>query len=88
MAGFFCAAVSGRLSRDDGLQNRFPAVGAVDVAGAQGAAFEVRELVEDEQRVIAHAAEMPVPSRSFLCAVGGTGGGKLQHFYHPPYFPF
>ncbi len=63
-----------RISRDDGLQNRFPAVGAVDVAGAQGAAFELPELVEDEQPVIAHAAEMTVPGRSFLCAVGGNDG--------------
>ena len=41
-----------RISRDDGLQDRFPSVGAVDVAGAQGAAFEGPKLVEDEQRVI------------------------------------
>jgi hypothetical protein len=38
-----------------------PAVGAVDVAIAQGAAFQHAELVEQEVRVIAGAVEMPVP---------------------------
>jgi hypothetical protein len=44
----------------------------MDVAGAQGAAFEVLELVEDEQRMIAHAAQMAVPRRVFLGSVGGA----------------
>ena len=50
-----------RISRDDWLQNRFPSIGTVDVAGAQGAPFQMAKLVEDEQRVITHAAEVTVP---------------------------
>src|SRR3954451_6763998 len=42
----------------------------MDVARAQGAALEVAELVEDEQRVVAGAAEVPVPGRALLGPVG------------------
>lgn len=61
-----------RVSRDDRLQNRVPSFRAVHIAGPQGAAFEVTELVEHEQGVIAHAAKMAVPCSPFLRAVGRT----------------
>jgi hypothetical protein len=41
------------ITRHDRLQHIFPAIGAVDIAGAQGASFQIAELVEDEQRMIA-----------------------------------
>ena len=41
------------ITRHDGLQHIFPAVGAMDIAGAQGASFQIAELVENEQRMIA-----------------------------------
>ena len=59
-----------RISCNDWLQNRFPSIGAVHIAFTQRATFEVPKLFEHEQRVIAHAAEMAVPCRSFLRAVG------------------
>ena len=37
------------------------AVGAVDIAGTQRAAFQITELIEHEQRVIAGAGVMAVP---------------------------
>ena len=40
---------------DDGVENAPPAVGTVDVAKPQGAAFEHTELVEQEVRVIVGA---------------------------------
>jgi hypothetical protein len=39
-------------------------------AGTQGAAFEITELVEHEQRMIAGAGAMPVPDAHFLLAMG------------------
>jgi hypothetical protein len=64
------AAVAG----DHRHQHRAPRVGAVDVAGAQHAALEVAELVEDEQRVVARAAEVAVPGRAFLLPERGALG--------------
>lgn len=61
-----------RVSRDDWLQNRFPSIRTLHIAGAQGAAFQMTKLVEDEQRMIAHAAEKAVPGGAFLRAVGRT----------------
>ena len=37
---------------------------------AQDAALQMTKLVEDEERMITHAAEVPVPCGSFLCPVG------------------
>jgi hypothetical protein len=36
----------------DGLEHTLPAIRAVHIAGMQRAAFQVAELVEDEQRMI------------------------------------
>jgi hypothetical protein len=52
------------------LEHAVPAVGAVHVAGTQGAAFEITELVEHEQRMIAGAGVMPVPDAHLLLAMG------------------
>src|SRR5918993_5141948 len=50
----------GPVPRNYRLQHLAPALGGVDVAGPQGAALQVTELVEHEQRVIAGAAEVAV----------------------------
>ncbi len=64
----------------DGNQHVAPSVGAVDVAGAQGAALQVAELVEHEQRVIAGAAEVAVVGRAFLLAMGRADGAvHVEH---------
>jgi hypothetical protein len=42
----------------------------VDIAGTQRAAFQITELVEHEQRVIAGASVMAVPDAHLLFAVG------------------
>ena len=59
----------GRVARQHGAQNVFPAVGAVHVAGPERAAFQIAELVEHEQRVQALRLEMAVPGRALLVAV-------------------
>src|SRR3954453_18327791 len=52
------------------LQQRAPAVSAVDVARPQDTAFDIAELVEHKQRMIAGTSEMPVVGAAFLFAVG------------------
>ena len=42
---------------------------AVNVARAQGAAFQIAKLVENEQRMIAGAVTVTVPDTVFLFAV-------------------
>jgi hypothetical protein len=54
----------------------------VDVARTKCAAFQVTELIEHEQRVIADAAEMAVVSGPFLLAEGGADAGV--HVEHDP----
>jgi hypothetical protein len=44
----------------------------VDVAGAKRAAFQIAELVEHEQRMIAGTGEVPVVGRTLLLTVGGA----------------
>ena len=51
---------------NDRLEHAVPAVGAVHVAGTQGAAFEITELVEHEQWMIGGAGVMPVPNAHLL----------------------
>src|SRR4051795_10406622 len=48
----------GPVAGNDRLQHVTPALGGVDIARAQGAAFEIPELIKHEQRVIAGAAEV------------------------------
>src|SRR5215210_6187663 len=72
----------GPVAGDDRLQHLTPALGGGDVAGPQGAAFQVAELVEHEQRVIAGAAEVTVVGGAFLLAVGWAHAGV--HVEHDP----
>jgi hypothetical protein len=53
-----------------GVENFPPAIGAVDIAMAQGTAFQHAELVEQKVRVIAGAVEKAIPGRAFLIAMG------------------
>src|ERR1700732_3504068 len=57
------------IARHDRLQNLIPAICAVDIAGAQSAAFQIAELVEQEQRMVAGAGIMAVPDAILLFAV-------------------
>ena len=59
-----------RISLNDRLQDRFPVIGAVHIAGTQSASFKMTKLIENEQGVVAHAVEVPVPSGALLCAMG------------------
>src|SRR5262245_42354986 len=56
------------------LQHEAPGLGAVDVAGSQQTAFQITELVEQEQRMITGAAEVTVPGRTLLLAMGRALG--------------
>ena len=42
------------------------------MAGTQGTALQVAELVEDEQRVITGTAEVAIVAAAFLLTVGGA----------------
>ena len=48
------------VADDHRLQHCAPAGSAVDIACPQGAALDIAELVEYEQRVVAGAAEVPL----------------------------
>ena len=65
---------------DHRIEHISPAVGTVDVAVAQGAAFQHAELVEQEVRVITGAFEMPVPGGPFLIAMGRAD--RAVHVQH------
>jgi hypothetical protein len=52
------------------LQDITPSIGTVHVAGTQRAAFEVAELVEQEQGMTAGATEVAVVGRSLMVTVG------------------
>ena len=58
------------LASESTLQHVLPTVGAVNIARAQGAALQIAELVEHEQRVIAGAFVMTVPDAHLLLAMG------------------
>ncbi len=47
------------MAGDHRVQHRLPAIGAVNVAGTRGAAFRHAEPVEQKQRMVARAVEMP-----------------------------
>ena len=57
------------VSFDNRLQRVLPPIGGVDVAGTQRAAFQIADLVEYEQRMIAGAGVMAVPGTVFLFAM-------------------
>src|SRR4029077_6374002 len=60
------------VSFDDRGEHALPTIGAVDVTGTWCAAFQVAELVEHEQRMIAGAGVMAVPDAVLLFAVRWT----------------
>src|SRR6266404_8935629 len=60
------------IARHDGLQHILPAVGAVNVAGTKRAAFQIAELIEHEQRMIAGAVVVAVLLFSCSPCVGLT----------------
>ena len=62
------------VAGDHRLQHQAPVLGTVDVAGPQETALQIAELVEHEQRVVAGAAEVAVPGRALLLAVGRALG--------------
>ena len=65
---------------DDRIEDAPLAIGTVDVAIAQGAAFQHAELVEQEVGVVAGAVEMSVPGGPLLIAVGGADRAvNVQH---------
>src|SRR4051812_39954306 len=57
------------VTRDHRLQQRAPAVSAVDAAWPQRASFDIAKLIEHEQRMVAGASEMTVIGTTFLFAI-------------------
>ena len=62
------------VAGDHRLQHQAPVLGAMDVARSQETALQVAVLIEHEQRVIARAAEVAVPGRALLLAMGRALG--------------
>uniref|UniRef100_E6QHB4 Uncharacterized protein n=1 Tax=mine drainage metagenome TaxID=410659 RepID=E6QHB4_9ZZZZ len=54
---------------NDRLENVFPPIGAMHVAGSERASLQIPELVEHEERMKAGATEMPVPHALLLLAM-------------------
>ena len=68
------------VSRHHESKNIMPTIGGVDVAGSKRTAFQIAELIEDEQRVMAGAAEVTIVGRTFLLAIGWADAGiHIQH---------
>src|SRR4030081_2795967 len=67
---------------DNRLQHTVPSVGAVDVAGTKRTSFQVTELVEHEERMIAGAGIVAVPDAVLLFAVSRTDA--RIHVQHVP----
>ena len=57
------------IAGHDRLNLVLPTVRRMDVARTQHAAFQITELIEHEQRVIAGASEVPVVGRALLISV-------------------
>ena len=66
------AQVPFAVTLDDRFQNVEPAVGAMNIAEAQRTPLKVTERVEQEQRMLAGAAEVTIVSRSLLFFMGRT----------------
>ena len=68
------------VAGDDWLQDIAPIMGAVDVAGPKGTAFQIAELVKHEQWVVAATAKVAVVGRAFLLPVSRTDGAvHVEH---------
>ena len=75
------------ITGNHGFQNVVPAMGAMDVAGAQGAPLQIAKLVEHKQRMIAGTPEVPVVGRALLIAVGWAHTGIHVEDDHPRRVP-
>ena len=60
------------ISRHDGLEHTVPSVGAVNIAGTKRTSFQITELVEHEEGMIAGAGIVAVPDAVLLFAVSRT----------------
>src|SRR5215472_12224842 len=58
------------IALHDRVEHILPAVGAVDIAGTQRAAFQITELIEHEQRVITGVGVM--------AETGASSGGRMN----------
>src|SRR4051812_3901052 len=58
------------VTRNHRLQQRAPAVSTVDVARSQHTPFDITELVEHEERVVAGATKVAIVGAAFLFAMG------------------
>ena len=58
------------IADDNRLQNVAPIMCTVNVAGTQATPFQIAELVEQEKRMVARAAEVTVVSRALLFVMG------------------
>ncbi len=67
---------------DHRLQDIPPSIGTVDVTGTQRASLKVAHVIEQEQRVIAGAAEVAVVGRAFLVAIGRADAGVHVEDHH------
>jgi hypothetical protein len=67
-----------------GIVFDIPAVGTVHVARAQSTAFQITELVEHEQRMIAGAGVVTVPDAHLLLDVGRAGPHSAAARARPP----
>ena len=68
------------IPNNDGVENIPPAIGAVDIAMAQGVTLQHAELIEQEVRVVAGAVEMSVSGRALLTVMGGAD--RAVHVQH------
>jgi hypothetical protein len=60
------------VSFDNRGEHALPPIGAMNVARAHGAAFQIAKLVENEQRMITGAVIVTVPDAHLLLAMGRT----------------
>ena len=64
------ARYSAAIARNDRLKHALPTIGAMHIAGTERAAFEVAELVEQEQWMVAGALIVAVPDAHLLFTMG------------------
>ena len=58
------------VAAHDWLQDRAPAIGAVDITGSKHAPLQIAELVEHEEWMVAGATEVAVVGSALLFAMG------------------
>src|SRR4051812_43497266 len=57
------------IAGDHWLQHRTPTIRTMDVAGSQRTPFDIAELVEHEERVVAGATKVAIVGAAFLLPV-------------------